>query len=81
MSFPNFEGYPPQNPEDGNAATAGAPGAQPQMPPVDNGGAQFQPPNPNAMPGQDQSGGDSKTTLWYVTIATTNARSAILTNV
>ncbi|KAF2666829.1 RNA-binding domain-containing protein [Microthyrium microscopicum] len=64
MSFQNYEGFQPGQAEDGNAAAAGAPGAQPPMPPTDNGAGQFQQPGSAGMPGQDGAGGDSKTTLW-----------------
>ena len=64
MSFPNYEGFPPQQPEDGNPTGPGAPGVPPPVPTGENGGAQFAPQNAAAMPGQEQPGNDMKTTLW-----------------
>jgi hypothetical protein len=78
MSFPNYEGFPPQQPaENANAPTApGAPGPQAQMQPIESTAAQFPPPNPAVRPdGAEQPGGDSKTTLWFVLIVCHNYQS------
>ena len=66
MSFPNYEGFPPQQGEDGNAqAVPGAPVPQGQMQPIESTGGQFPPPgNPVMSPQGERPGGDSKTTLW-----------------
>jgi hypothetical protein len=64
MSFPNYEGFQPQQGEDGNVAAPGGapgPGPQGQMQPIESTGGQFPPQGPGSAGGD---GGDSKTTLW-----------------
>lgn len=70
MSFQQFgDSFQGQQPEE-----AGAPAAQPQQPPmgqpIESQQGQF-PPTPSGAPGSapgpgSQSGGEPKTTLWYV---------------
>jgi hypothetical protein len=70
MSFQQFgDSFQGQQPEE-----SGAPAAQPQQPPmgqpIESQQGQF-PPTPSGAPGSapgpgSQSGGEPKTTLWYV---------------